>query len=369
MGRYLEKSIKSDLGQKMVFLSGPRQTGKTTLAKALISDPAAYLNWDTVEGRKAILTGNIPTAKIVVFDELHKYRTWRKFLKGLYDDRGEKQKYLVTGSAKLDFYRFGGDTLQGRYFSYRLHPFSFRELELTKQRELESLLLLGGFPEPYSRQSATYSRRWSENYRARLIEEEITKVEQIKDLGKLELLMLRLPELVGSPLSLNGLREDLELSHEAVTRWVDILERFYGIFRISPFGSPKLKSIKKAQKHYHYDWTLIQDPGARFENLVAAHLLKWIDYQLDVEGHRYELRYFRDSDENEVDFVITDGRSPIQFIECKLTAESTPRALRLLKRKFPKVEAKVVVLNGSKEYRTKDGVVIIPATKFLSGLV
>ena len=205
-----------------------------------------------------------------MFDEIHKYRLWRRFLKGLYDRRRPRQRILVTGSARLDFYRHGGDSLQGRYHLLRLHPLSAGELGLRRPAELRDLLTLGGFPEPFFGGDQTEARRWSREYRNLLVREELTSLERVTDLGRLELLMVRLPALVGSPLSVNALREDLQVAHATVANWLAILERLYALFRVSPFGAPRIRAVKKEQKHYHLDWSVVPEEPARFENLVGV---------------------------------------------------------------------------------------------------
>jgi len=218
----------------MVFVGGPRQVGKTQLGKMIIRDPAAHLNFDIAEHRNAILKGELPATKAWFFDEIHKYRAWRNELKALYDAAGRRKRILVTGSARLDLYRFGGDSLQGRYFYFRLHPLSLAEVGGKTSGDLASLLELSGFPEPFLGGSATEARRWSLAYRERLVRDEVTSLESISDLAKLELLAISLPSRVGSPLSVNALREDLHVSHATVARWLDVLERLYAIFRVPP---------------------------------------------------------------------------------------------------------------------------------------
>jgi predicted AAA+ superfamily ATPase len=227
-------------------LGGPRQVGKTSLARALLPDPAAELSWDVPAQRRAILARELPPGDFWFFDEIHKYKGWRNYLEGLVDEVGPRQRILVTGSARLDLYRFGGDSLQGRYFYLRLHPFSVAELG-GHADTVPALLALGGFPEPFLSGSERFARRWSLAYRERLVREEVTALESISDLGKLELLAQSLPERVGSPLSINALREDLQLSHATVARWVDVLERVYGIFRVAPFGAEVARSEEGAQ--------------------------------------------------------------------------------------------------------------------------
>lgn len=367
--RYLVPLVRQDLAKKMVFVAGPRQVGKTTMAKRLPGGAAGYLNWDVAEHRERILRRELPATKLWVFDELHKYRTWRNFLKGLFDSRSRGQRILVTGSARLDFYRFGGDSLQGRYHLLRLHPLSVAELGLTKPAQLQDLLNLGGFPEPYFSGSATEARRWSREHRTLLVREEVATLERVQDLGNLELLMLRLPELVGSPLSINALREDLQLTHKTVANWLQILERLYAIYRLAPFGAPRIRAVKKEQKHYHWDWSVVQEPPQRFENLVAGHLLKWVHREQDANGRDVELRYFRDIDRREVDFVIVEGRAPQLMVECKWSDTEIDRGLRYLKARFPKCEAWQVSAVGTKDYVTPDGIRVAPAMQLLRELV
>ncbi len=367
--RYLEPQLRRDLARKMVFLSGPRQVGKTTVARSLAGSAKGYLNWDIAADRERILKRELPVSRLWVFDEIHKYRSWRNYLKGLYDGRRPGQRLLVTGSARLELYRFGGDSLQGRYHLLRLHPFSVGELGLRRSGELRDLLTLGGFPEPFLSGSEVEARRWTREYRTRLVREDVASLERIQDFGNLELLMLRLPELVGSPLSINALREDLQVSHRAVASWLRVLERLYAVFRLAPFGAPRIRAVKKEQKHYHLDWSLVPGEPARFENLVAAHLLKWVHFEQDARGRDLELRYFRDTDGREVDFVVVEGRTPLLLVECKWSDAEVDRGLRYLKARFPVTEAWQVSATGAKDYLTPEGIRVSPALPFLQRLV
>jgi uncharacterized protein len=376
--RYLEKQVERDLQRKMVFVGGPRQVGKTTLARRLLgalkknsmAHDGSYLNWDVPAHREAILRGELPVSHFWVFDELHKYKDWRSFLKGIYDIRAPEQRILVTGSARLDYYRHGGESLQGRYHYLRLFPLSLAELSAHSQKDLESLYHLGGFPEPFFGGSKKEALRWSREYRVRLIEEELNQLERVDDLSKVELLSLRLPDLVGSPLSVNSLREELKKSHKTVERWISILERLYALTRIPPFGSPKIRAVKKEQKHFHFDWTVVPETGgARFENLIAIHLLKWVCFQQDSEGRDLELRYFRDIDLREVDFVVTEKGEPLWFIEVKTKDEPVSKALRYLHERFPQASCWQISFQGKKDFQTREGIRVCPARLFLKDLI
>jgi predicted AAA+ superfamily ATPase len=368
MERYLVPAVREDLVRKMVFLGGARQVGKTTLARGLLGGRPGYLTWDAAEDRARILARELPVSDLWVFDELHKYRSWRGYLKGLYDKRAGGQRILVTGSARLDLYRHGGDSLQGRYHYLRLHPLSAAELGMRSPADLETLLSLGPFPEPFLSGSARLSRRWSREHRSRLVREDVRDLERVVELDKLELLATRLPELVGSPLSVNALREDLEVAFKSVERWITILEHLYAVFRVPPFGAPKLRAVKKARKHYHFDYAQVPDEAARFENLVASHLLKWIHREEDLEGRDLELRYFRDVDGREVDFVVVERRKPILFVECKLTSAPLDPGLRYLVERFPGVPAWQIALRGDRDAKTPEGVRLAPALTLLSTL-
>jgi len=353
----------------MVFVAGPRQVGKTTLARSLEGAEKGYLNWDIAEHREHILKLQLPDSPLWVFDEIHKYRLWRNYLKGLYDGRRPEQRILVTGSARLDFYRYSGDSLQGRYHLLHLHPLSFAELGAETEEDLRQLLILGGFPEPFLSGSEVEARRWSREHRNLLVREELVSLERVQDLGSLELLMIRLPELVGSPLSVNALREDLQVSHKTVASWLQILERLFALVRLSPFGSPAIRAVKKEQKHYQFDWSLVPELPARFENLVASHLLKWVQYQQDTQGLDLELRYFRDVEGREVDFVVTERRKPVLLVECKWADAELDRNLRYLKTRFPACEAWQVSATGRSDYVSPDGIRVSPAPALLARLV
>ncbi len=365
MDRLSKKDIISDLKDyKMVFLAGPRQVGKTTLSQNLYKS-FDYMNWDIDEHRTRILKKEFKKSHLWVFDEIHKYKKWRNFLKGIYDQNGKEQKILVTGSAKLDILRKGGDSLQGRYFFHRLLPLTFNELQMRSQKDLNYLYNLSGFPEPFLKGSKKFADRWTRQYKQRLIREEVSANEQFQDLATIEIMYNRLPELVTQALSINSLSEDLQVAHITVSKWIDALERLYGLFRVKPFGSPNIKAVKKAQRIYFFDWNAISDEGSRFENLIAVHLLSHIYMKQDVFGEEVELKYYRDKYDREVDFVMTNKGKPTHFIEVKMSDSETNKGLVYLSKKFPDSRFLQIHLNGKKEYINKDGIEHMPASKFL----
>jgi predicted AAA+ superfamily ATPase len=323
MQRYLVSPIQSDLKEKMVLLGGPRQVGKTTLALSLLKnggeDHPAYFNWDVPGVAVPLIKGELPaTESLIILDEIHKYKNWRNLIKGFYDRYKSKKKFLITGSAKLDHYRRGGDSLQGRYHFFRLHPLSLPEISRAATRnDTSELLQFGGFPEPFFKQSEKVWRRWQQERVKRVVFEDLVSLESVRDISSIELLTRLLPERVGSLLSIQSLREDLMVAHETAERWIQILEKLYFCFRISSFGHKRIRALRKDQKLYLWDWSLCKDPGTRFENMVACHLLKYCHFIEDTDGYEMELKYIRDTDKREIDFVVMkDGLA--QFaVECK----------------------------------------------------
>lgn len=321
--RYLKKSICDDLKEKMVFVGGPRQVGKTTMALDILGaddrNHPAYLNWDINRSKKILQTGEVPTNQpLLILDEVHKYKKWRNLVKGFFDEYKNKKQILVTGSARLDYYRRGGDSLQGRYHYYRLHPFSLFELNSKPNSgDLQTLLEFGGFPEPLFKANTRHYKRWQLERRSRVLQEDLISLEFVKDLSHMELLADALPTRVGSVLSVANLREDLGVAFETAERWIQILERLYFCFRISPYGPPQIKAAKKEKKLYMWDWSVCESKGAKFENFIASQLLKYCHFLEDSEGDKMDLRFIRDPFGREIDFVVLKNKKPIFAVECK----------------------------------------------------
>ncbi|MBI2606468.1 MAG: ATP-binding protein [Deltaproteobacteria bacterium] len=365
--RYLTSHIQSDLREKMVFLGGPRQVGKTTLAQSLIRDyrdqHPAYLTWDNLAHQKRIREQLWPsTEKLIVLDEIHKFKAWRTLIKGFYDTLKNTHSFLITGSARLDHFRKGGDSLLGRYHYYRLHPFSLAEVGHSRSN-LESLFKFGGFPEPFLKQSERALRRWHMERLHRLVRIDLRDLEHVQDLDKVGVLAEELPRRVGSPLSTQSLANDLSVDFKTVKRWISILDSLYYCFQIPPLGAPKIKAVKKEQKLYLWDWSQVEDAGARFENMVACHLLKFCHFHQDVDGRRMELRYLRDINKREVDFVVVRDKSPLFAVECKLSERETPMQLRYFSERtsIPKFYQ---VHMGDTHKQVSDRISVLPFLKF-----
>lgn len=357
----------------MVFIGGPRQVGKTVFALEFLSPPdikhPAYLNWDDIQVRPSLMKGELPAGQpVIILDEIHKYARWRNLVKGFYDTRKTETAFIVTGSARLDHYRKGGDSLHGRYHYYRLHPFSLRELNANpSQTDVELLFRFGGFPEPLFRGEERFWRRWQRERTHRVIYDDIRDLERVKEISLLELLAEELPRRVGSPLSIKNLREVLDIAHETVDRWVRVFERMYYCFRIPPHGAPRIRAVKKEQKLYLWDWTAVQDRGARFENLVACQLLKYCHFMEDSEGYGMDLRFLRDTDKREVDFlVLKDGR-PLFAVECKTGEKDISPALFYFKERVS-IPTCYQVHTGTRNYEKK-GIRVLPFSTFCRELL
>ena len=387
--RYLMTPITDDLRGKMVFIGGPRQVGKTTLARGLIGshfNETAYFNWDNKQDRRRLMASEWPTgAQLLIFDEIHKYRGWKSFIKGEFDTHKDKYRFIVTGSARLDIYRKGGDSLQGRYHHYRLHPFSvaelenlpapdfipFKELPVGAAKAASAFALLerrGGFPEPLFAGSDRVLRRWHNERNERLLREDIRDVELIRDISNLQLLSDMLPSKVGALLSANSLREDLEVSHRAVSSWLDILERFYYHFRIRPFSRSRIRSIKKEPKLYLWDWSEVPDDSARYENMVASHLLKFVHWLHDREGFKANLYFLRDTSMREVDFLVTVDEKPWFSVEVKSQSEHLAPNLPYFRDRL-EIPFNYQLVKKQGIDKSVNGIRIISADKFLAALV
>jgi predicted AAA+ superfamily ATPase len=356
--RYITATVQKDLQKKMVFIGGPRQVGKTTLAKKLLSKTnGRYFNWDYDQDRHNILQHKWShNDYLLIFDELHKFPRWKSWIKGIYDVAGNDHSILVTGSARLDVYRRGGDSLLGRYHYWRLHPFTLDEapVDFNQYEIFNRLMTLGGFPEPFLSGDLRESRRWRRERFDRVLREDIRDLESIKNIQGISLLVDLLRTRVGGMIVVSNLAQDLQVAPQTVKSWLDILERMYLIFRVLPYTQSIPRAILKPAKVYFFDNAdTIDEKGARFENLIATTLLKRLHYLEDYEGYRYELRYIRDKEGREIDFVILKEGIIEELIEVKYSDDNLSSSLNYYANKLKPNKITQIVANLKHPYDTK----------------
>ncbi|MDO8927274.1 MAG: ATP-binding protein [Sideroxyarcus sp.] len=375
MKRYLDDLVLKDLATKMVVLTGPRQVGKTTLARQLMTsfDSPQYLNWDVLQDRAVLQrqTWN-PRAKLLVMDEIHKMHEWKNWLKGVVDGRAPGQALLITGSARMETFRQGGDSLAGRYFSFRLHPFSVHEwckqLQVAPAEALDHLLIRGGFPEPCLAADATQADRWRSQYFNDLIREDVLEFSRVHEINTMRMFVTLLRERVGSPLSLASIARDLAVAPATLKRYLDILQALFIVFTVQPWHHNVARALLQSPKVYFFDTGLVNgDEGVRLENAVAGMLLKHVHFLQDSAGRAVSLHYIRTKDGAEVDFALGENGKVTQMIECKLGDNKPHRGLVRFAEQFAEAEAVQIVYNLRQE-ELRNGIRITDAANWLNGL-
>jgi len=372
MKRYCENFILADIKKKMVFVGGPRQVGKTTLSKNLCIDLHAeckYFNWDVIDDRRAALNKQwLKEIPLVIFDELHKYPRWKSWIKGIYDSRPANQQYLITGSARLDVYRRGGDSLMGRYHYWRLHPLTIDELpeNITKEEGYRRLLTIGGFPEPFLANDERETRRWRKERFDRVLREDIRDLDNIKNIHLLEIFTDAIRSRIGGLVTLANIAQDLEISPKTAKSWLEILAKMYLIFPIYPLTNKVPRAILKPPKVYCFDNAdVLNDEGAKLENFVATTLLKRLHFIEDYHGYRCELHYLRDKDGREVDFAVIINGILEFLIEVKKTDSDIATSLKYYNAKLHPKRAVQIVGDLENPY-DKDGVLVVNPIDFFT---
>ena len=369
--RYITPFVLEDLKKKMVFVGGPRQVGKTTLAKAVLSAafPAGrYLNWDFDEDRQDILQKRWSADNtLLVFDELHKFPRWKRWIKGIYDVSHETHSFLVTGSARLDVYRRGGDSLMGRYHYWRLHPFTLDEIPkgISPKEAFHRLMTVGGFPEPFLDGDERSARRWRRERFDRVIREDVRDLESIRNIQLLGMYLDLLRHRVGGLITLSNIANDLQISPKTAKLWLEVLERMYLVFSVRPYTKSLPRAVLKPPKVYFFDnGDVLGDEGARFENLVATSLLKRLHFLEDRDGSRYELRYIRYKEGREVDFVIVKDGELEELIEAKFSDENISKSLLYYAKRLNPKRATQIVATTKRPFDKNQIKVIDPVSYF-----
>ncbi len=343
---------------QMVFIAGPRQAGKTTLTQILAKDfnNSLYFNWDILDEKRKLIENpsfyeevhrKDSSMPLIIFDELHKYSNWKRYLKSVYDRDKGNYKFIVSGSGRLDMYQKGGDSLAGRYFIFYLWPFTLGELAENRitfeqfmfnpievrpaanetQPIWKRLGQFTGFPDPYLDGTGDFYRIWSNTYRKQLLREDVRDLTSVRSIEDIEILFSLLPSKVGSPLSMAGLSRDLRVSFDSVRNWIELFENFFMVFRIAPWTRKISRAITKEKKLYLFDYAGLDSPAARFENMVALELLRAVSNWNDLGLGRFSLNYLRNKDKEEVDFLISNNHNPFLLIETKLSDDDAAKSL------------------------------------------
>ena len=360
MKRPLYENICSQLSRfrKMVFIAGPRQAGKTTFVQMIAKkySNSLYFNWDILDHKQKMVSApqfyenvqrNDASTPLIVFDELHKYPSWKNYLKSIYDRDKDNFNFLVSGSGRLDIYQKGGDSLAGRYLLFHLWPFTLAELagnaiafdKMTAQpfaiyqckndtqQIWKRLAKYGGFPDPYLNEDIQFYQIWSNTYKRQLLREDIRDFAAFRNMEKVELLFSLLPSKIGSPLSIASLAGDIQVSFDSVKAWLDLFENFFLIFRISPWTVKINRTITKEKKLYLFDYAGIESDAAKFENMVALELFRAVTNWNDRGLGQFSLQYIRNREKEEVDFLIADNRRPFILIEAKLSENHSIKSI------------------------------------------
>ncbi|KUG24073.1 atpase [hydrocarbon metagenome] len=398
------RNIWRELSQEksMIFLAGPRQSGKTTLSKLIAGSFTNhfYWNWDIGEHRESFFKNknfftNVvrkdASTPLIILDEIHKYKDWKNYLKGVYDQFHKDFKFLISGSGRLDIYQKGGDSMAGRYYLFHLFPFTMSELIGAKRQFADflkdplslsmkdskvreeiwrQLAMLSGFPEPFLSGRETSYRRWSNTYARQLVREDIRDLTDIKAVQEIETLYTLLPSKIGSPLSVTSLAENMKVSYNTIRSWLDILERFYLIFSIPTWTTKIARAIQKEKKYYLFDYARIKDDGARFENMVACELLRAVTLWNNLGLGDFSLHFIKDKEKREVDFLIVKDGKPFLLIEAKLSDTQLPKPLTAFQNKLC-IPAVQLILDGKGFRMMPNGenkILVAPAWQWLAEL-
>lgn len=380
----------------MAFVSGPRQVGKTTTCRSLST---SYLSWDDADHRRIVLAGPAAVAAraevgrlratqpVLVLDELHKFRRWKTLLKGLFDTYADGLRVIVTGSARFDVFKRGGDSLMGRYLPYRMHPFSVGEIldptppdekrivrspRPVRDVEFDALWTHGGFPEPFTTRDVRFSRRWAALRREQLIRGDLRELTEVADVARLDTFAGLLEERSATQIVLAHLARDVVVMPDTARRWLDVLVAFHLGFVVRPWWKNVTRSLRKEPKWYLRDWSAVSDPGARAETFVACHLLKAVDAWTDLGLGDFRLGYLRDKEKREVDFIVVRDRKPWFLVEAKHRDEGPSRALAYFQERLSVPFAFQVVVDApyvaADAFERPRGPLVVPARTFLSQL-
>jgi predicted AAA+ superfamily ATPase len=357
--KYLKYWQELSASKEMVFLSGPRQSGKTTFAENMIGamySNVSYFNYDFIESKKTIreepyffekLDRKDASPPLVIFDEIHKRDNWKNYLKGVYDKFHGQYRFLVSGSGRLDTFQKSGDSLAGRYFMFHLYPLTLGELgnsffspedflddpitiPLFKKEPWElwdTIETFSGFPEPFLKANRLFFNRWNKTYSRQLLYEDVRDMSGIRKMDSLASLYSILPSRIGSPVSINNLAMDIGTSFQTIKDWLTVFDRFFLSFSVSPWTSKIARAIKKEKKTYLMNPSIVEDRASRMENIVAIELSRAVQLWTDMGFGNYTLHYVRNKEKEEVDFLVAANNEPRLLIEARLSETNPSKSL------------------------------------------
>ncbi|NNF05555.1 MAG: ATP-binding protein, partial [Candidatus Eisenbacteria bacterium] len=328
------------------------------------------------------------TTPIAVLDELHKFPQWKQFLKGFFDTYADEVRTIVTGSGHMDVFRRGGDSLMGRYFLYRMHPFSIGEVacrdlpnpetivrppRAIPDEDFDALWRHGGYPEPFLKRDPQFSLRWQSLRHEQIVREDIRDLTQITQLDQIEAAVRLLANRSSHRLVYSNLAKEIRVSVDTAKRWVIALRDLHFGFEVRPWFKNVARSLRKEPKWYLRDWASIDDPGDRAETFVACHLLKAVQGWTDMGLGQFELAYLRDKEQREVDLLVVRDGAPWFLVEVKHRDESLSKSLRNFQEQIKAPFAFQVVLDApfvdADCFAKPREPLAVPARTFLSQLL
>jgi len=405
--RLLYKELWDELSRDkgLVMLAGPRQSGKTTFACEIAAkdySDTIYFNWDIGKDKRRLISdpeffskeprSSVKSRPLVILDEIHKYRDWKNYLKGIFDQFAGDYQFLVTGSGRMEFSRKAGDSLAGRFLRFHIFPFTLTELSNRRRaihdfmsspldgfddaspRETSELFNalweLSGFPEPFIKGRRAFWTRWSRAYGDQIIRDDLRTVADIRNLDSIEILFALIPGKVASPLSMNNLAGDLQIAFDTVKSWLILFDSFYLTFRLSPWTEKITRSILKEKKVYLFNFPVIDDEAGRFENLAALEFFRAVEAWNDHGWGRFSLHYLRNKEKQEVDFLLAENNRPFLLVEAKLTDDKPAASLIALQRSLNIPAVQIIKKEGVKKvYRNgENDILVVTAHQWLSSL-
>ena len=405
--RTLYKGIWDQLSadKSLIMLAGPRQSGKTTFAQDIVAkdfQDIIYFNWDIAKDKSRLIDdpaffskvprSSLSSKPLVILDEIHKYRNWKNYLKGIYDQFKKDYQFLITGSGRLEFSRKAGDSLAGRFLKFHILPFTLAELSLSRRslkdfmdkplgdfditatnrtkQSFKSLLELSGFPEPFLKGKKVFWSTWSTSYGQQIIRDDLRTIADIRNLDLVETLFSLLPSRVGSPLSINNLSRDLQVAFDTAKNWLMLFDAFYLTFRLAPWTAKVSRSILKEKKIYLFNYPVIEDESARFENLIALEFLRAVETWSDRGWGKFSVHYLRNKDKQEVDFLIAKNNEPFLLAEAKLSDDRPAANLIAFQNALDIPAVQLIKKEGVKRvYKNgKNNVLVVTAHTWLSSL-